>query len=188
MKRSWTALAVVLVSIFAIAGCNDYGNTFQNNTGASVTFLSPSNISAGSADFTITVNGRGFVAKTFIEWNGKKLTTTDNLDSTGNIVSVSAVISAALVAKPGTATVITQNPFSGAGNNGLSNPVTFIINAPPNPVPTLTAIAPVTIAACGSSCTSLTLDLQGTNFITSSDPTQVSQVRWIAGATQTTLV
>src|SRR4029077_5169513 len=32
------------------------------------------------------------------------------------------------------------------------------------------------------------LDLQGTNFITSSDPTQVSQVRWTAGATQTTLV
>ena len=58
MKRSWTALAVALSSIFVIAGCNDYGNTFQNNTGASVTFLSPSNISAGSPDFTITVNGR----------------------------------------------------------------------------------------------------------------------------------
>src|SRR4029077_2847212 len=41
---------------------------------------------------------------------------------------------------------------------------------------------------CGSSCTNLTLDLQGTNFIASStDPTQVSQVRWTAGATQTTL-
>ena len=139
MKRSWTALAVALSSIFVIAGCNDYGNTFQNNTGASVTFLSPSNISAGSPDFTITVNGSGFVAKTFIEWNGKKLTTTDNLDSGGNIVSVSAVISAALVAKPGAATVITQNPFSGAGNNGLSNPTTFIINFPPNPVPTLSS-------------------------------------------------
>jgi Tol biopolymer transport system component len=44
------------------------------------------------------------------------------------------------------------------------------------------------MAACGTSCTSFTLDLQGTNFITSSDPTQVSQVRWTAGATQTTLV
>ncbi|MDQ1408442.1 MAG: trimeric autotransporter adhesin, partial [Acidobacteriaceae bacterium] len=87
------------------------------------------------------------------------------------------------------ATVITQNPFSGAGNNGLSNPVTFVINPPPNPIPTLTSMAPATIAACGSSCTNLTLDLRGTNFITSSsDPTQVSQVRWTAGPTQTTLV
>src|SRR5580704_7357895 len=189
MKRSWAALAVALISILAIAGCNDYGNTFQNNTGASVTFLSPSNISAGSPDFTLTINGSGFVAQTYVTWNGKKLTTNVTLDSTKTIVlSVTAAVPAALVAKPGAATVITQNPFSGAGNNGLSNPVTFIINAPPNPVPTLTSIAPATIAACGTSCTNLTLDLQGTNFITSSDPTQVSQVRWTAGATLTTLV
>jgi hypothetical protein len=188
MKRSWTALAVALISILAVAGCNDYGNTFQNNTGASVTFLSPSNISAGSPDFTLTINGGGFVAQTYVTWNGKKLVTNVALDATKTIVlSVTAVVPAALVAKAGTATVITQNPFSGAGNNGLSNPVTFIINAPPNPVPTLTAIAPATIAACGSSCTNLTLDLQGTNFITSSDPTQVSQVRWTAAVTQTTL-
>ena len=189
MKRSWTALTVALISILAVAGCNDYGNTFQNNTGAQVTFLSPSTISAGSPDFTLTINGSGFVAQTYVTWNGKKLNTTVLLDSTKTIVlTVTAVVPAALVAKPGTATVITQNPFSGAGNNGLSNPVTFIINAPPNPVPTLTAIAPATIAACGTSCTNLTLDLQGTNFITSSDPTQVSQVRWTAGPTQTTLV
>jgi WD40-like Beta Propeller Repeat len=188
MKRSWTALAVALISILVVAGCNDYGNTFQNNTGAQVAFLSPSNISAGSPDFTLTINGSGFVAQTYVTWNGQKLNTLVTLDATKTIVlSVTAVVPAALVAKPGTATVITQNPFSGAGNNGLSNPVTFIINAPPNPVPTLTAIAPATIAACGTSCTNLTLDLQGTNFITSSDPTQVSQVRWTAGPTQTTL-
>ena len=189
MKRFWTALAVALISILAFSGCNDYGNTFQNNTGAAIRFLSPSNISAGSADFTLTVNGSGFVAKTFIQWNGKKLDTTINTDSTGvNVVSVSATVPAALVAKPGTATVITQNPFKGAGQNGLSNPVTFIINPPPNPVPTLTAIAPTSIAACGTTCPALTLDLQGTNFITSSsDATQVSQVHWTAGAVQTTL-
>src|SRR5450759_2369262 len=185
MKRSWTALAVALISILAVAGCNDYGNTFQNNTGASVTFLSPSNISAGSSDFTIIIHGSGFVAQTYVTWNGQKLNTTVTLDSTKTVVlSVTAVVPAALVAKPGTATVITQNPFSGAGNNGLSNPVTFIINAPPNPIPTLTSVAPASMAACASSCTSFTLDLQGTNFITSS--TDSTQVRWTAGATQTT--
>ncbi|MDQ1410070.1 MAG: hypothetical protein QOJ41_1805, partial [Acidobacteriaceae bacterium] len=190
MKRSWTALAVALISILAVASCNDYGNTFQSNTGARVFFLSPSNISAGSPDFTLTINGSPFVAQTYVTWNGKKLDTKVILDATGTVVtSVTAAVPAALVAKPGTATVITQNPFSGAGNNGLSNPVTFIINPPPNPLPTLTSVAPATIAACGSSCTNLTLDLQGTNFITSStDPTQVSQVRWTVGATQTTVV
>ena len=190
MKRSWTALAVTLISIFAITGCNDYGNTFQNNTGASITFLSPSNISAGSPTFEMTVSGSGFVTQTYVTWNGKKLSTTDNLDASGNIISISASVPAALVAKPGTATVITQSPFSGAGNNGLSNPIVFTINAPPNPIPTLTSIAPNTIAACSSSCAtaSFTLDLQGTNFITSStDATQNSQVMWTAGASATTL-
>lgn len=187
MKRSWAAFAAAVLTILVVAGCNDYGNTFQNNTGASVTFLSPSNVSAGSPDFTLTVNGIGFVAQTYITWNGKKLTTTLNKDSAGNIITVSAVISAALVAKPGTATVITQNPFSGAGNNGLSNPLNFVINPAPNPLPTLSAIAPSSIAACGATCPDFTLDLQGSNFITSSDTTQVSQVRWTAGATQTTL-
>src|ERR1700736_2570463 len=189
MKRSWTAMAVALISILAVAGCNVYVNTFQANTGALISFLSPSNVSAGNPDFTLTINGSRFVPQTYVTWNGQKLNTTVSLDSTKTIVlSVTAVVPAALVAKPGTATVITQNPFSGAGNNGLSNPVTFIINPLPNPIPTLTSIAPGTIAACGTTCTNLTLDLQGTNFITSSDPTQVSQVRWTAGATQTTLM
>lgn len=189
MKRSWTALAVALIALFAISGCNDYGNTFQSNTGAAITFLSPSNVSAGSSDFTLTVSGRGFVAKTFIEWNGKQLPTTVQTNTAGNVINVSAIVPAALVAKAGNATVITQNPFSGAGNNGLSNPLIFIINPPPNPVPTLTSIAPATIAACGTTCAnaSFTLDLVGTNFLTSPDPTQVSQVRWTSGATQTTL-
>jgi uncharacterized lipoprotein YehR (DUF1307 family) len=190
MKRSWTALAVALISVFAVAGCNDYGNTFQNNTGASITFLSPSNISAGSPTFEMTVSGSGFVTQTYVTWNGKKLATTDNLDVNSNIISISASVPAALVAKPGSATVITQSPFSGAGNNGLSNPIVFSINAPPNPIPTLSSIAPNTIAACGSSCAtaSFTLDLQGTNFITSStDATQNSQVMWTAGVNAITV-
>jgi len=49
-EASWAALAVALVAIFAVAGCNDYGNTFQNNTGAVLSFLSPSRISAGNGD------------------------------------------------------------------------------------------------------------------------------------------
>jgi len=76
MKRSWAALAVALVAIFAVAGCNDYGNTFQNNTGAVLSFLSPSRISAGNGDFTLTIQGAGFVLKTVVQWNGKPLATT----------------------------------------------------------------------------------------------------------------
>ncbi len=95
MKRSWTAWAVALAAIFVVAGCNDYGNTFQNNTGASISFLSPAQISAGGADFVITVNGRGFVTQTVVEWNGKPLKTTPTLDSGGNVLNETATVPAA---------------------------------------------------------------------------------------------
>ncbi len=188
MKRSWTALAVALAAIFAVAGCNDYGNTFQNNTGASITTLSPAQISAcvGSActGFTLTVTGSGFVAKTVVQWNGTTIPTTVTLDSAGNVLSVTATVSAALVAKPGVATVITLNPATGAGNNGLSNPIAFIINPPANPLPVLTGISPTHAPAGGAQ---FTLMLNGSNFLAATDPSGGSQVNWSFGGTQTKL-
>src|SRR4029077_4644380 len=190
MKRSSAALAVALLAIFAVAGCNDYGNTFQNNTGAALSFLSPAQISActgaNCTGFTLTVNGNGFVLKTVVEWNGQKLATTVPVDGTGAALGniVTATVPASLLAKPGVATVITLNPASGAGNNGLSNPIAFIINPPPNPLPGLTSINP-TSAAVGSPQTMLTLN--GSNFLPTSDPSGGSQVNWSVGGTQTKL-
>jgi hypothetical protein len=177
MKRFWTALAVAIAAIFGVAGCNDYGNTFQNNTGASLSFLSPSQISAGGGDFTLTLQGAGFVLKTVVQWNGKTLATTVPVDSTGAALGnvVTAVVPAALVAKPGVAIVITVNPASGAGNNGLSNSVAFIINPPPNPLPALGSISP-TNAPAGSP--QLTLMLNGSSFLPTTDPSGGSQVSW----------
>ena len=191
MKRSWTALAVALVTIFAVASCNDIGNTFQNNTGASISFLSPAQTSAcvgnTCAGFTLTVNGSGFVTKTVVQWNGSPLKTTPTLDSAGNILNETATVPAALIAKPAVATVITVNPATGAGNNGLSNPIVFIINPPPNPIPTLTSISPNTSPASISASQTLGITLTGTNFLANADPTQASQVNWSMGGTQTKL-
>lgn len=186
MKRSW---AVALVAVFAVAGCNDYGNTFQNNTGAALAFLSPSQISAGNGDFTLTLQGAGFVLKTTVQWNGKPLATTVPTDSTGAALgnTVTATVPAALVAKPGVATIITLNPASGAGQNGLSNPIAFIINPPPNPLPSLTSMSPNTSPASTSPSQTLGITLTGTNFLANSDPAQASQVNWSMGGTQTKL-
>src|SRR5216683_4846232 len=189
MKRSWTALAVALSAIFAVASCNDYGNTFQNNTGAALAFLSPSQISAGNGDFRLTLKGSGFVLKTVVQWNGKPLATTVPTDSTGAALgnTVTATVPAALVAKPGVATIITLNPASGAGNNGLSNPIAFIINPPPNPLPSLTGMSPNTSPASTLPSQTLSITLTGTNFLANTDPTQASQVNWSMGGTQTRL-
>src|SRR6266852_4612014 len=185
MKRSWTAMAVPLTAIFAAMGCNDYGNTFQVPTGASISALSPSNISAGSPQFTLTVTGGGFVAKTVVQWNGQTIATQVQTDANGNVLGITATVPASLVAKPGTAFVNTLQPHSGAGTNGLSNPLAFIINPPGNPLPTISAISP-TCAIAGSAA-AFTLTVTGSNLLPTSDPSGGSQVLWSAGGTQTTL-
>jgi hypothetical protein len=206
MKRFWTAMAVAFLAIFVVAGCNDYGNTFQNPGGAFLSFLSPSQIPAcvpgpsiTCSSFTLTVNGSGFVKQTLVQWNGKTCpasstasataacTTTVTLDINNNVTSVTATISTSLIAKPGTATVNTINPGSnyGTGSNGLSNPINFIINNPPNPVPTVTSVSPI----CATVGSSLALTVTGTNFLNIAPPpnvapTQFSTLNWTSGGSQ----
>jgi len=193
MNRFWTAIAVALLAIFAAVACNDYGNTFQSPGGAFITFLSPSQVPAcpapctNNSSFTLTVNGSGFVAKTLVQWNGKNLTTTVPTDASGNPLGnvVTATVPASLVAGPGTAVVNTINPSSnyGTGTNGLSNTIIFIINNPPNPVPTVSSVSP----ACAVIGSPLAITVTGTNFMNvpaSSDPanTQFSTLSWTLGS------
>jgi len=185
MNRVLTALAVALIAVFVVAGCNDYGNTFQSNTGAQITTLSPSNITAGSSSFTLTINGLGFVTQTYITWNGMKLATSDITDNAGNVLQVYATIPASLVTTPGKALIITHNPFSGAGNNGLSNPLNFVINpvVQPNPTPLLQSVSPPNATVGQVPANGLTLTLTGADFVTNSDPKQAAMVFWNFGTT-----
>ena len=180
MRRPALGFAL-LAGILGVAGCNDYGNTFQNPTGASIGFLAPSTASAGSPAFTLTVSSPsgGFVTQTVVQWNGGTIPTTYVSAST-----VTAAITTAMIAKPATVFVNTLNPFSGAGNNGLSNVLTFVVNPAANPVPAITSISPSS-AAAGSA--SFTLTVNGSSFLPTSDPSGGSQVRWNLGPTQTTL-
>ena len=179
MKGSWTALAVTIMVVFAASSCNDYGNTFQGNTGAVISTLSPPNINAGLGDLTLTVAGGGFVKKTKVQWNGQNLVTTFV-----NSASVTAVVPAADTAKAGMAAVNTLNPHSSAQDNGLSNVINFTIFPPPNPVPTVSAMTPSCAVAGGAS--SFNITITGTNFLPTSDPSGGSQVNWNT-ATQATL-
>jgi hypothetical protein len=176
---------LALAVMFVTAGCNDYGNTFVANTGASIVSLSPSIVNAGASTFTITIFGGGFVTKTVVQWNGKNIPTTVNTDANNNIINVSATVDASLVAKTGTASVNTLNPHSGNQDTGLSNALTFIINPRPNPLPVLTPPISPSSAAPGSA--QLTLTLNGSSFIPSSDPTGGSLVNWNGNGTQVTL-
>jgi hypothetical protein len=92
---------------------------YINNPAPSLTSLSPSKIKAGSAAFTLTIFGTGFVTTSQALWNGSARTTT--YVSPGK---VKAQILASDVAKAGTAKVTVSNPAPGGGN---SNALTFTI-------------------------------------------------------------
>ena len=204
MTRFWAPIAVAFLAGSVVVGCNVYGNTFQSNGGASLTFLSPPQTPASTCTttsqscptFLLTLNGGGFVPQTRVQWNGKtcpvstssgastaSCLTNVTLDTNNNVTALTATITAALIAKPGTAIVNTINPNSGygTGTNGLSNPLTFIIDNPPNPAPTVSSVTP----ACVVAGNALAITVTGTNFLNgSTDPTQVSSVNWILGGSQ----
>lgn len=175
MKRSWAAIAAVVIAL-VLSGCSQTGTTFQNYTGPQLTALSPSNIPAGSNDFTLTVSSTGgFVAKTVIQWNGKALPTT-----LLNTTTVTAVIPAALVTKPGAVPVNTLNPPRNSQDNGLSQPLAFAISGAPNPVPAITSpLSPDKATHCGTSCTNsdVAITILGNNFLPASI-NGPSEVRW----------
>ena len=170
MKRFWTAVAVAGLAFGLLAGCNDYNNSIQYNTGATLTNVAPSGLPAGSGSFLLTVNAsqvNGFNNTTVVQWNGQKLATSTFVDT----ATMTATVPASLLAKPGTAYVNTLTPQSGTGENGLSNTLAFNIYGAPNPVPTLTSVTPNSAPACGTSCSnaSVTITVTGSNFLPTSN-------------------
>src|SRR5260370_41995325 len=98
MKGFWTAVAVAGFAFGWLAGCNDYNNSIQYNTGATLTNLSPSGVPAGASDFLLTVNAsrvNGFNNTTVGQWNGQELATSAFLDGT----TMTATVPASLLAK-----------------------------------------------------------------------------------------
>ena len=198
MKRSRTALAVALCAAGAVAGCNDYNNSVQYNTGATITNISPSGLPAGTPTgvtppncpntpsgqtnpcftlFVLATSTNGFQATTLVEWNGQRLPACTNISAKNGCTTfldgtnVNASVPYNLIANPGTAYVNTFTPQSGTGNNGLSNALTFIIYGAPNPSPTLSSISPTSAGYCASTttkCADIPITLMGTNFLPTS--------------------
>ena len=91
--------------------------------------LAPNNTNAGSAAFTLTVNGANFASNATINWNSAAQTTAHVSGS-----QVTANIPDSAVATAGTVTVTVTNPGTAGGAYGggtmaeTSNSMTFTIN------------------------------------------------------------
>ncbi|GIW16230.1 MAG: hypothetical protein KatS3mg063_2083 [Tepidiforma sp.] len=87
-----------------------------------LTSISPNSAVAGSGPVTLALTGSGFVAASEVRWNGVPLASVTFNSPT----SLTAVIPAANLAAPGTASVTVVNPAPGGG---ASAPQTFTVTA-----------------------------------------------------------
>jgi hypothetical protein len=86
--------------------------------------ISPAFINAGSAAFTLTVNGSGFIASSTVYWGTSALATTY-----GSATQLTAQVTAADIATAGTTAAITvQTPTPGGGT---SNALQFEVDSAP---------------------------------------------------------
>jgi len=106
------------------------------NSVPAITSLNPVRASAGTAAFSLTVNGTGFTTGSEVRWNGAPRTTT--FVST---TQVRAAITAADIAVPSTAQVTVFTPAPGGGT---SAPAAFTVAPPPTLTVSATTVAPGT--------------------------------------------
>lgn len=90
-----------------------------------ISSLSPNSVQAGSAGFTMMVNGSGFVGSSTIQWNGASLATTFN-----SATSLAATVPSSDISGAGAASITVISPGPGGG---ASAGVTFTITSPPPP-------------------------------------------------------
>jgi hypothetical protein len=126
----------------------------------SISSISPTSAVAGSAAFTLTVNGANFASASTVQWAGTPLAT-----QYVSATELTAQVPASLVASVGTASVTVQTPAPGGGTSGALSFSTYA----PAPVPSVSSIAPTSVAV-GSAA--FTLTVNGSNF------TNASTVQW----------
>jgi len=154
-----TLSAAVPASLIATAGKVSVTITAAGGTSPSATFtieppapvitsLSLDSIATGSAQFTLTINGTGFISSSFAQWESTRLATTYV-----SATQLTAKVPASLIAVAGESSIIVYSPGS-----GWSPAAFFAINPAP---PTITSMSPAS-ATAGSGGGTITIT--GTAF------------------------
>lgn len=139
-----------------------------NNPVPTLTSLDPASVTAGSAGFTLMLNGTNFNASSVVQVGRANRTTT-----LVNNTKLSIAITASDIANAGTLNLTVTNPTPGGGTTSAQQ---LTVN---NPLPTITSVNPATVTT-GSGA--FTLTVNGTNFVST------SKVRWNGAERTTTFV
>jgi len=131
-----------------------------------ITGLGPSSALAGGLSFTLTVTGLAFTTQSTVFWNGVSQPTTY-----ASATQLTAQISAAEIATPGSASVTVSDPV-----NGTTNSETFTIQRPPL---ALNTVSPTSVTVGEPA---FTLTVLGTGY------SVASVVQWNGATLPTTYV
>jgi YVTN family beta-propeller protein len=156
-----------IVCLLLLAGCG--GGTSPSSSGSNltptITTISPNSSVAGSAAFTLTINGTNFIAGSMVNFGGSAPATTFV-----NSTQLTAAIPAASIASTGTPAVTVTNPAPGGGT---SKAINFTITSGLSSVPTISVLDPSGVPAGEPSFQLLVVGpYPGSNFVTG------SVVRW----------
>jgi IPT/TIG domain len=176
LKHSrWVAL-ISLAGIVLLSSCGGSKAPAFNATPV-IQNLFPSNITAGSDGFTMSVQGTGFISGnlgvSFVYWNGSARSTSFNV-TTGQL---QAQIPASDVLNANTIAVTVVNPEPGGGESADAS---FTITPLTNGAPSMTL--PFSPASAKAGDAAFTLTVNGNNFAVN-DP-----VTWNGSVRATTFV
>ena len=132
MKTAPICLSTIILMAIVALGCGGYGSGSGSGSGSmaagapSVSAIVPNTATAGSPDFTLTVNGSGFVSGSVIYWSS-----TAHMTQVVTNGQLTTLVSAAEVATAGTVPIHVSNP----GGTGIymnqpaqsSNTVNFMV-------------------------------------------------------------
>lgn len=115
MRVKQTFLVLALSGTAVLVGCGDGkppSGGGNDNPAPTVSSIAPSSEAVGKGDFTLTVQGSGFVSSSVVVWNGSQRTT-----SFGSATQLTATITASDLAFAGSAQVSVSTPAPGGGNS-----------------------------------------------------------------------
>jgi len=166
----WAVIALLAATSYLLCSCS---STPTNIPTPFISSISPGNIVAGSADFTLFISGTGLIDTSVGFWDGTMRTTKLN-NETGQL---EVSIAAADVAVPDASVQVTVvNPAPG----GTSNAMTFVITPVANGAPTITGFNPP--SATAGTMGPFAVSVAGTGFV------QTSVVSWNGSPRPTTFV
>jgi len=142
-----------------------------------ITTIAPSTIPAGSIEFTLQINGSGFVSGSVASWNGTNLPTIYV-----SATELTAAVPASLAASGGTFAIAVANPDG--QSSGSSNANASI--AVDNPAPVIVSLSE-TSAVAGTGATNVVVT--GTGFVQNSAASFAGNARTttVQSATQLTM-